>query len=128
MKKTVLIAILVIFVGLPAYAVADSREMCRKFYRKTNLGKCISMQEAARKRLKSGEYYPEIAKKCIEQSRRKDRLASYTDWRKADKCAKKEQRRVLEDAALKAQKEHAEAAAEYLREAAETERQLRNKK
>ncbi len=125
MKKTIVIAALAILVGLPSFASADMREMCRKFYRKTNLSKCINMQEAARKRLKSDRYYPKVVKNCIKQVRLTDRLASYTDWYRADKCAKKEQLRVMEEETLKAQKKHAEAAAEYLKEAAETERQLR---
>ncbi len=129
MKNVFLVAVIVVMACLPAYAGNGShQEMCKKFYKKTKLGKCVSMQKAARKRVKSDRYYPEVAESCIEQSQRRDRLASYTDWRKADKCAKREQARVVREEALKADKNRSDAAAEYLREAAKTERMRREER
>ena len=119
-----LILMVLVSVATAAYG-ADNRGLCEKYYHNYTLDSCVTWQEAAEKRIESGVYSKNVVESCIQTAKRVDRIAVYYDFVAADTCAKKEQRRLDEQEALRAEAARDRAAADYLQEKTERERWLR---
>lgn len=115
-----------IFLVTPVQA-QDQRRLCKKFWPKVRTEKCISLQEAGRKKLSSGTYYCQVVETCRSRSKIIDRKAVYINYYEANRCAVKEQSRVVLDEQRRANAKRNKAQAEYYKEAAKSERRYRDK-
>lgn len=125
--NVILFIIFTIFV-FPGTAIAENhRSFCLRYYPGVNLSDCIYYQEAAANRMRSNIYDNFVVRTCLDQGKRVDRIASYTDYVFADECAKTEQRRLDEQEAIRASAARDRAAAELYYEKTRTEREYKRK-
>lgn len=94
-KKTPALTILTILL-LSQPCLADTRNMCKKYFRKMTLDNCISRQNASRRTVENGNYSKGVVNNCKETNKLVDRLATEINWLGVDKCSKAEQLRLDE--------------------------------
>ena len=117
----------IFFIGIAVQVNADTRNLCKKFFRHQNLYDCIARNDAALDILNSGVYYDSIVERCKLTTRRKTRVSFNYDYVAAERCAAKEQKRVVAEERARAAAARDRSASEYLDEAAKTERAYRKK-
>jgi len=118
---------IILFFGTAVQVSADTRNLCKTFFRHQNLYDCIDRNNAALEILNSGVYYDSIVERCKLTTRRKIRVSFNYDYVAAERCAANEQKRVVAEERARAAAARDRSASEYLDEAAKTERAYRRK-
>lgn len=103
----------------------DQRQLCKRFWPNVRTEKCINLQETGRKRLENGTYYNQVVETCKSRSKIVDRVSTYVNYYQADKCAVKEQARVLAEEEKKSYIKRNNAEAEYYIDATTRQRKYR---
>lgn len=122
-----IVSLIIFFFGTAVQVNADNRNLCKKFYRHQDLYDCIARNDAALEILNSGVYYDSIVERCKSTTKRKDRVSFHYDYVAAEMCAVKEQKRVVDEERSRAAAARDRSAAEYLDEAAKTQRIYRRR-
>lgn len=92
-KRTpVLIFLSILLASQPC--LADTRVMCKKYFRKMTLDNCISKHNASRRTVESDNFSKGVVNSCKESNKLVDRLAVEINWLAVEKCAKAEQLRL----------------------------------
>ncbi len=91
-RTTVLIFLSILLFSQPC--LADTRTMCKKYFRKMTLDNCISKQNASRRTVENGNFSNGVVESCKESNKLVDRLAVEINWLGVEKCSKAEQLRL----------------------------------